>query len=58
VANFLVAGEEEADGAVRELRVLDQRVGQLHDDRDARLVVGSEERCAVGGDERFADEVR
>src|SRR5688572_22983513 len=56
MADFFVAGKENANGAVQELRMLDEMMSELHDDGDAGLVVGAEQRGAIGGDDRFADE--
>ena len=36
----------------------DEVMHELHDHRQARLVVGSQERRAVGGDDCLADEAR
>ncbi len=56
-ADLLVRVEADPDPPVRELRVLLQ-VGDGGDDLgDARLVVGAEQRGAVGGDELVADVV-
>ncbi len=38
------------------LRVLHQDARRFHDDREAGLVVGAEQRGAVGGDDRLADQ--
>src|SRR5262245_50692353 len=57
VADLLVAREADADRPVRNLRMGLQKRGGLDDDGDARLVVGPEQRGAVGGHERLAGEV-
>ena len=45
-------------GPVRDLGMLDEPGGRLHDHGHARLVVGAQQRRAVGGDERAADAAR
>ena len=54
-ADLLVGGEEDADRAVPDVRVVDQELGRRHDLGDARLVVGAEQRGAVRGDDVVAD---
>ena len=54
-ADLLIAGEDKPDRAVRHLAALHEPGGGRHDHRHPRLVVGTEERCAVGGDDRGAD---
>src|SRR5262249_52395568 len=57
VADFLVAGEEDAHRSVRDFWLLPEMSGQFHDHGQARLVVGAQERRAVAGDDRAADEL-
>ncbi len=51
-ADFLVAGEADPQQAVLDLRMLLQVGGRFHDHGQARLVVGAQQRVAVGGDDR------
>ena len=53
-ADLLVGGEGDADRAVRDLGVGEEVAGHGHDDGDAGLVVGAEERRAAGGDDVVA----
>ena len=55
-ADLLVAGEDKPDRAVRHLAALHEPGGGRHDHRHPRLVVGAQQRRAVGGDDRPADE--
>ena len=55
-ADFFVRSESDGDGAVLDLWVLTQRVDHRHDLSDARLVVRTEQRCAVGSDDVVADQ--
>jgi hypothetical protein len=50
-AYLLVRSEADADGAVRDVGVLEQVPRQHHDDGHASLVVGAEERRAAGRDD-------
>ncbi|MDF2970780.1 MAG: hypothetical protein K0R61_1230 [Microvirga sp.] len=43
--------------AVLDVRVVDQELGGRHNFRDARLVVGAEQRGAVGRDDVVADHI-
>src|SRR2546430_9008113 len=43
-----------ADGAMADLGILKQMGGALHDDGDAGLVIGAQERGAVRRDDRLA----
>ena len=54
VADFLIAGEADADRAVRHFRMRRQILRRFHDDGDAGLVVGAQQRGAVGCHQRFA----
>ena len=54
-ADLLVGRERDADRPVRDLRMRHQVLGGRHDLRDARLVVGAEQRRAGGGDDVVAD---
>ena len=54
-ADLLVAGEDKPDRAVQHLAALHEPGGGRHDHRYPRLVVGAEERRAVGRDDRGAD---
>ncbi len=54
-ADFLVRREQDLDGAVLDLRMLDQETRRIHDLGDAGLVVGAQQRGAVGGDDVVAD---
>ena len=54
-ADLLVRREQDLDRAVLDLRVLDQELRGIHDLGEAGLVVGAEQRGAVGGDDVVAD---
>ncbi len=54
-ADLLVGGEADADRAVQEIRVVLQPRHEGHDLGDAGLVVGAEQRRAVGVDEGVTD---
>ena len=54
-ADLLVGGEQQPDRAVADIGVLDQDLRGGHDFGDARLVVGAEQRRAVGRDDIVAD---
>ena len=54
VADLLVAGEADADRAVRNLRMGRQVRRRFHDDGNARLVIGAEKCGAAGGDDVVA----
>lgn len=54
MANLFVAGEAEANPPVRDFRVPHQEGGRFHDDGQARLVIGAEQRRAVSGYQRAA----
>lgn len=56
VADLLVRAEADAQARVRQLRVRRQARDEPHDLGDARLVVGTQERRAVGADEVLAHE--
>ena len=58
LADLLVAGEAHPHRSVAELGMLDEPRGGLHDGGHAGLVVGAQQRRAVAGDERLADERR
>ena len=53
-ADFLVGSESDLDRPMLELRVRNDVLHCVHDLRHAGLVVGAEERRAVGRDERLA----
>ena len=40
-ADFLVGGEQDLDGAVLDMRIVDQELGRIHDLGEAGLVVGA-----------------
>ena len=54
-ADLLVGREQDLDGAVLDLRILDQELRGIHDLGETGLVVGAEQRGAVGGDDVVAD---
>ena len=54
-ADLFVGREQDLDGAVLDLRVLNQELRRIHDLGEARLVVGAEQRGAVGRDDVVAD---
>ena len=54
-ADLLVRREQDLDGAVLDLRIVDQEMRRIHDLGKAGLVVGAEQRGAVGGDDVVAD---
>ncbi len=56
-ADFFVRSESDRDRSVFDLRILAQRVDHRHDFGDAGFVVGTEQRCAVGGDDVVADQM-
>ena len=53
MADLFVAGEKNPHRSVFDLRIFQQMVGQFHDDGDAGLVIASQQRGAVGGNDRF-----
>ena len=53
--DLFVAGEHDLHRAVRDGRVLDQNPGRFHDHREARFIVRTQQRRAVGRDHRLAD---
>ena len=54
-ADLLVGREQDLDGAVLDLRVVDQEFCRIHDLGETGLVVGAQQRGAVGGDDVVAD---
>ncbi|MGY4453538.1 hypothetical protein ACVWZR_008198 [Bradyrhizobium sp. i1.3.1] len=54
-ADLLVRREQDLDGAVLHIGVVDEEMRGIHDLGDAGLVVGAQERGAVGGDDVVAD---
>ena len=54
-ADFLVGREQDLDRAVLDLRIVRSGMRGVHDLGDAGLVVGAEQRGAVGGDDVVAD---
>jgi len=54
-ADFLVRGEQDPDRAVLDMRIAKHEQCRIHDFGDARLVVGAEQRGAVGGDDVAPD---
>ena len=54
-ADFLVGREQDLDCAMLELRIVDQESRRIHDFGKPGLVVGAEQRGAVGGDDVVAD---
>ena len=54
-ADLLVGREQDLDRAVLDLRVLKQEMRRIHDLGEAGLVVGAEQRGAVGRDDVVAD---
>ena len=54
-ADLFVGREQDLDGAVLDLRIVDQELRGIHDLGEAGLVVGAEQRGAVGGDDVVAD---
>ena len=54
-ADLLVGREQDLDGAVLDMRVIDQEPRRIHDLGEAGLVVGAEKRGAVGRDDVVAD---
>ena len=54
-ADLFVGGEQDLDGAVLDLRIVDQELRRIHDLGEAGLVVGAEQRGAVDGDDVVAD---
>ena len=54
-ADLLVGREQDLDRAVLDLRIVDQELRRIHDLGEAGLVVGAEQRGAVGGDDVVAD---
>ncbi len=54
-ADFFVGGEQDADGAVPDVGIVHQELRCRHDLGNAGLVVGTQERRAIGGDDVVAD---
>ncbi len=54
-SDFLVRREQDFDGAVLDLRVLQQELRRIHDFGEAGLVVGAEQGGAIGRDDVVAD---
>ena len=54
-ADLFVRREQDLDGAVLDLRMVDQELRRIHDLGEAGLVVGAQQRGAVGGDDVIAD---
>ena len=54
VADLLVAGEANSQRPMLDLRMFAEPIDGFHDDGHARLVVGPQQRSAVGGDQRPA----
>ena len=54
-ADLLVGREQDLDGAVLDLGIADQELRRVHDLGKPGLVVGAEQRGAVGGDDVVAD---
>ena len=54
-ADLLIRREQDLDGAVLHIAVVDEEMRGIHDLGDAGLVVGAEQRGAVGGDDVVAD---
>ncbi len=53
--DLLIGGEGDADGAVGDVGIAQQVVGQRHDDGDAGLVIRAQEGGSAGGDDVVAD---
>src|SRR5262245_47403910 len=53
-AYLFVRCEPDPDAAMRQVWILQEVARDSHDDGDARLVVGAEERGPAGGDDVFA----
>ena len=51
-ADFFVAREQQPHGAVSNLDLLKQALGQLHNHGNAGFVVAAQQRRAVGGHQR------
>ncbi len=58
VADLLIAGEADADRSMRQFRPSHQLRRRLHNDGHARLVVGAQQRRAVGSDKRLTFEMQ
>ena len=56
-ADFFVRRKSDRDRAAFDLRILFERVDHRHDFGDARFVVGTEQRRAVGGDDVVANQI-
>ena len=54
-ADLFIGREQDLDGAVLDVRIVDQEMRRIHDFGEAGLVVGAEQRGAVGGDDVVAD---
>ena len=54
-ADLLVGREQDLDGAMFDLRIVDQETRRIHDFGKPGLVVGAEQRGAVRGDDIIAD---
>ena len=54
-ADLFVGREQDLDGAVLDLRIVDQEMRRIHDLGEAGLVVGPQQRGAVGRDDVVAD---
>ena len=54
-ADLLVGREQDLDRAVLDLRVLNQELRRIHDLGEAGLVVGAQQRGAIGRDDVVAD---
>ena len=58
VADLFVAGETDANRPMWNLGMLDEPGRRFHDDRHAGLIVGTQQRGAVGSDDRPAAQGR
>ena len=57
-ADLLVRREADANAAVRSVGIVEKLRGKGHDDGDACLVIGAEERRAAGSDDVVANLAR
>ena len=54
--DLFIAGEEDADRAMRQVRSLDPCLSDFHDDGDPCLIVATQQRGPVGDDQRATDQ--